>query len=67
VIGEDGRVRAKGLCNDATRLRDLLSAAGMNDLAGMVMVDDSNGANVRPSVHEPGYDRVEREEKGVTT
>ncbi len=28
VIGEDGRVPAKGLCNDANRLRELLSAAG---------------------------------------
>jgi thiol-disulfide isomerase/thioredoxin len=66
VIGEDGRVRAKGLCNDATRLRDLLSTAGMSTVAGMVMVDDLK-ADVRRSVHEPGYDRVEREEKGVTT
>jgi len=68
VIGEDGRVRAKGLCNEAARLRELLSAAGMNELAGMVAADDSDGARrgVR-EVREPGYDRAEREEKGVTT
>ncbi|HYZ78291.1 MAG TPA: redoxin family protein [Gaiellaceae bacterium] len=29
VIGEDGRVRAKGLCNDPLRIRELLDAAGL--------------------------------------
>ncbi len=68
VIGGDGRVRAKGLCNQANRLRDLFSAAGMEELAGMAVVDDLDGPQhgVR-EVHEPGYDRGEREEEGVTT
>jgi hypothetical protein len=29
VIGDDGRVRAKGLCNDPLRIRELLDAAGL--------------------------------------
>lgn len=67
VIGEDGRVRAKGLCNDARRLRELLSAAGMNEVAAMVVADDSDGADARRSANEFGYERIDREEKGVTT
>jgi len=33
VIGEDGRVRAKGLCNSVSRIHDLLEAGGMEALA----------------------------------
>ncbi len=36
IIGTDGRVLAKGLCGDANRLRDLLNAAGLQDLATAV-------------------------------
>lgn len=36
VIGPDGRVMAKGLCGDAGRLRHLLHAAGLKDVAQMV-------------------------------
>ena len=33
VIGQDGRVLAKGLCSDAERLRALLAAGGLEDAA----------------------------------
>lgn len=33
VIGEDRRIRAKGLCNDPIRLRDLLIAGGVESAA----------------------------------
>jgi methylamine dehydrogenase accessory protein MauD len=33
VVGEDGRVLAKGLCSNQARLRGLLEAADMGDLA----------------------------------
>ena len=33
VIGNDGRILAKGLCGDRARLRGLLEAADMHDLA----------------------------------
>lgn len=33
VIGADGRVQAKGLCNDAVRLKDMLSAGGLESAA----------------------------------
>ena len=36
VVGEDGRVRAKGLCSDASRLRDLLAAGGMEAAAQVI-------------------------------
>jgi hypothetical protein len=36
IIGSDGRVLAKGLCGDANRLKDLLDAAGLSELAIMV-------------------------------
>jgi thiol-disulfide isomerase/thioredoxin len=36
VIGEDGRVLAKGLCNEAARLRDLLVAGGVDDGAMLI-------------------------------
>jgi thiol-disulfide isomerase/thioredoxin len=36
IIGADGRVLAKGLCGDASRLKDLFSAAGLQDLANAV-------------------------------
>lgn len=36
VIGADGRVLAKGLCNDPVRLRELLSAGGLDEAAGSV-------------------------------
>jgi AhpC/TSA family len=36
VIGEDGQVRAKGLCNDPARLHDLLEAGGMEAAAGVI-------------------------------
>jgi peroxiredoxin len=36
VIGEDGRVRAKGLCDNAVRLHDLLEAGGMEAAARVV-------------------------------
>ncbi len=32
VVGEDGEVRAKGLCNGPKRLRDLLIAGGLGDV-----------------------------------
>lgn len=33
VIGQDGRVQAKGLCNDPLRVQQLLAAAGLESLA----------------------------------
>jgi peroxiredoxin len=36
VIGEDGRVRAKGLCSNASRLHDLLESGGMEDAARVI-------------------------------
>lgn len=33
VVGADGRVRSKGLCSDAVRLRDLLISGGLDDVA----------------------------------
>lgn len=36
VIGEEGRVRAKGLCNSASRLHDLLESGGMEAAAEAV-------------------------------
>jgi peroxiredoxin len=36
VIGEDGRVRAKGLCNSPLRLHDLLAAGGLETAAEVV-------------------------------
>lgn len=33
VIGEEGRILAKGLCSDHRRLRDLLTASGLHDAA----------------------------------
>lgn len=36
VIGADGRVLAKGLCSDPERLRALLDAAGVDDVAAAV-------------------------------
>lgn len=36
VIGEDGRVRAKGLCNNPARLHDLLAAGGFETAASVV-------------------------------
>jgi thiol-disulfide isomerase/thioredoxin len=36
IIGADGRVLAKGLCGDASRLKDLLQAAGLDDVAAAV-------------------------------
>jgi hypothetical protein len=33
VIGSDGQVLAKGLCNGATRLSDLLKAGGLEAAA----------------------------------
>ncbi len=38
VIGADGRVLAKGLCNDPGRLRDLLAAGGVDEAAAAVGV-----------------------------
>ena len=34
VVGADGRILAKGLCSDATRLRNLLLAGGLEEEAG---------------------------------
>ncbi len=44
VVGEDGRVRAKGLCNSGFRLQELLAAGGM-DAAAQALAPDpaSNG------------------------
>ena len=36
IIGPDGRVLAKGLCGDANRLKDLLNAAGFDEVAAAV-------------------------------
>lgn len=36
VVGEDRRVRAKGLCGDALRLRELLRAAGLSEAAAVM-------------------------------
>lgn len=36
VIGADGRVLAKGLCGDASRLKELFNAAGLPELATAV-------------------------------
>jgi peroxiredoxin len=36
VIGEDGRIRSKGLCSDPHRLEALLAAGGRDEAAGMV-------------------------------
>lgn len=36
IIGADGRVLAKGLCGDASRLKDLFNAAGLKELANAV-------------------------------
>jgi thiol-disulfide isomerase/thioredoxin len=36
VVGGDGRVLAKGLCGDHVRLRGLLEAADLRDVAGLV-------------------------------
>jgi hypothetical protein len=39
VIGGDGRILAKGLCGDRARLRGLLEAADMGDIAGALPAD----------------------------
>jgi hypothetical protein len=62
VIGGDGRVRAKCLCNEANRLRELLSAGGMQEFAALVVADDPDGA--RRGVREAGRDRVRRQFPG---
>lgn len=36
VVGGDGRIRAKGLCSDPARLRDLLTAGGLDSAAAVV-------------------------------
>ncbi|MDQ3986050.1 MAG: TlpA family protein disulfide reductase [Actinomycetota bacterium] len=36
VIGEDGVVRAKGLCSDPLMLRDLLAAGGLDEVSAQV-------------------------------
>lgn len=36
VVGGDGRVLAKGLCNDAVRMRDMLDAAGLPKAAAEI-------------------------------
>lgn len=54
VIGTDGRVLAKGLCDNPTKLRDLLIAGGLSEataaLEEMIAVGHNNGApiNVAP-------------------
>ena len=35
VVGEDGRVRSKGLCSDSLMLRDLLVAGGLSEPTGL--------------------------------
>jgi hypothetical protein len=42
VVGDDNRVRAKGLCSDPVRLRSLFAAAGMSDVVAQLdpAVDD---------------------------
>lgn len=49
VIGVDGRIRAKGLCSDPSRLRALLSSAGLGEAAAAIalpMVSVANGAGI---------------------
>ncbi len=36
IVGEDGRIRAKGLCSDPMRLRDLLAMGGLDAAAGLL-------------------------------
>jgi thiol-disulfide isomerase/thioredoxin len=45
VLNEDGRVVAKGLCNSTSRLRELLTAADLSDLAAHVPVDREETAS----------------------
>jgi thiol-disulfide isomerase/thioredoxin len=47
VIGEDGRILAKGLCSDAERLRDLLVAGGLDGAA--TVLDPPARLALRPS------------------
>ncbi len=36
IVGEDGRIIAKSLCSDPQRLRELLSAAGLDQAASVI-------------------------------
>ena len=66
VIGGDGRVLAKGLCGDRARLRGLLEAADMGDIAGALPVDAQPVTIVpRNSTPAAGVSAVMRGRNGV--
>lgn len=48
VIGTDGRILAKGLCDNSAKLRDLLTVGGLSEVAAsleeMISADDNKGA-----------------------
>ncbi len=44
VIGEDGRVRAKGLCNSPARLHALLQAGGIETAAQVMALELADGS-----------------------
>jgi methylamine dehydrogenase accessory protein MauD len=46
VVGEDGRVRSKGLCSDANRLHGLLVAAGEDGSAAFLESDSKEATTV---------------------
>lgn len=50
VIGADGRVLSKGLCGDASRLKELFNAAGLSELANSV---PAPGQPIRLAVSTP--------------
>lgn len=48
VIGEDGRVRSKGLCNNSARLKALFETAGLVEIAGLIQEDQPDAGRIEP-------------------
>ena len=47
VVGQDSRVQAKGLCNDPSRLRELLRVAGLESIAASIADGNAPSHNGR--------------------
>jgi thiol-disulfide isomerase/thioredoxin len=57
VLGEDSRVLAKGLCNSASRLRELFAEADLTELAALVQDGSAEDEDSSTQRHE--VDRAE--------